>query len=72
MGRGKAIKHELVAMYIEFSCSKCEKNIRFKFKDFDLNAHVQDCETCGSHGDVTADMKCVGCGKNITLELKGW
>ena len=65
----KARKSELVSVRIY--CPKLKKNVVVKANIIDWSACDQDCEMCGSHGDVSASIKCK-CGKYHEIELKSW
>lgn len=72
-GRGKAIKHTLKNIHVEYLCSKCEKTFKTKISEYDISSQAQDCDLCGSHGSIEiVDVDCEGCGKNVSFEIRSW
>jgi len=71
-GRGKAIKHELKNIHVEYLCSKCEKTFKARISEHDISSWSQDCELCGSHGSMEIDVDCEGCGKHVSFEIRSW
>lgn len=52
------------------TCGKCNKEFE---SDVDsLSSMSQDCDLCGSRGDISFYDKCPNCGYWIDQELKGW
>ena len=52
-------------------CSKLEQNVIVKAENISWSACDQECDLCGSHGDIKADFRCA-CGRRHKLELHSW
>ena len=37
-----------------------------------ISAFSQECDTCGSHGDVSVMYTCPDCGQHHDHEIKSW
>jgi transposase len=41
--------------------------------DIGFSARSDECELCGSHGDVTVEVRrCPNCGKSHDIEVESW
>ena len=44
----------------------------YDFKDITMSATEEDCELCGSHGNIEMEFKCKDCGKHHAMKIKEW
>jgi len=72
MARGKKIEFTLESITVKFHCSKCDKSHRVKVDEFAFNHWSSPCELCGSHGELSVDVKCPGCGTSRSIEISGY
>jgi len=73
MARGKKIEFTLKKVFIEFHCSKCDKDFKVEVNDMgDFYFGVFPCELCGSHGEFMIDLECPGCGNTREIEIRSW
>jgi hypothetical protein len=74
----KKEKHEVYGVYIKFKCPNDiidrteESSIEVKLSEYSISSRTQECEICGSHGDVTIEYKCPICGETHKYELSSW
>ena len=71
MARKKKIEFTLSKILIEFVCSQCGKQTA-EVSVHDFSAHDDECELCGSHGDITVDVRCPECKTYGEIELQSW
>ena len=50
-------------------CPKLKKHVTLK--EFSFSATNGDCDTCGSHGDVTLTVTCL-CGRFHDIQVNSW
>jgi Zn finger protein HypA/HybF involved in hydrogenase expression len=72
MARGRKIEFKLGRIWIEFNCNKCEKWHKVEVDVNDFSHWEAECELCGSHGGLSVDVKCPGCGYTREIELRSW
>ena len=53
-------------------CAKCEGEVILKREDLGFYGHADECEMCGSHGEVTVSFNCPDCGKYNSVEVASW
>lgn len=53
-------------------CGICKKEVSLAYDDVYFYGSSQECELCGSHGDVTMDATCPECDKTIEVEVACW
>jgi hypothetical protein len=56
---------------VRIYCPKLDQNVTINVKNIMAHGRSDDCEMCGSHGDVSIDVKCK-CGKRHDIELHSW
>ncbi len=61
---------ELNSMNVTFTCSEAGKQTVY-VSEHDFMSLNQECELCGSHGNITVDVKCA-CGETHSIEIKSW
>lgn len=71
MARKKKVEFILSKIKLEFVCSTCGK-VECEVSVNDFSAIDQECEICGSHGDITVSVNCPVCKNHSTIELQGW
>lgn len=52
-------------------CPTLEKDVAVARGDMCFSATDSECETCGSHGDITFSFDCE-CGNNHKVEINSW
>lgn len=55
---------------IVYFCDELKKEILIR--DFDITASSQECDICGSHGDITLYVFNCECGKSHDIEIRSW
>lgn len=55
---------------ITIYCDVLKKNV--VVKDYHISSTSSECETCGSHGDVTLNVYKCECGKSHDIEINSW
>lgn len=55
---------------VNIECPTCGI-VEIPLENIYFSGTSQDCEVCGSHGEVTLITKCI-CGEHIEIELSGW
>jgi transposase len=73
MGKAKVkIEHELLGIFLKVKCSKNGEAFEIEVSENDLYASSQECEICGSHGEVTVTYTCPVCGEIHDFQIKSW
>jgi len=72
MVRGKKIEFTLKKIFIEFHCSKCDKDQKVEVDEYAFSFGESPCELCGSHGNLSVDVKCPDCKNLRGLDIKSW
>ena len=57
---------------LHLTCTGCDETIIVKADDVIWYAHAQECDICGSHGEMQADITCNNCGHDIHWEIDTW
>ena len=66
-------KHTVKGIFIEFIChEKNDTKFLVEISEYDISATSQECECCGSHGDVSVSFKCPGCGNHHEHTIRSW
>ena len=67
----KELKIELKSL--KYFCPNLEKDIDVNISSCSFSSSSQECDICGSHGDITLyiDNACE-CGKFHDLEIRSW
>ena len=68
----KKITHEFIELLVKAKCSKTGKEFTVSVGQWDIYSHEQECEICGSHGEMTVDIHCPECGQTHSHVLKSW
>lgn len=59
----------------KYYCSYLDKNIEVEIDNKDLHNYLSssdsECDLCGSHGDITLEVKCE-CGYYHYFEISSW
>jgi len=66
------ITHEFIELLVKAKCSKTGKEFTVPVGIWDIYASEQECELCGSHGEMTVDIHCPECGQTHSHTLKSW
>jgi len=64
--------HEFLGLFIKVICPVKNEEVTIQLTEYDIMATNQECELCGSHGDITVDFKCPLCGESHSHEIRGW
>ena len=74
MGKKKQQKplHEIIGIFLKAKCPVTGKEFELKLSEHDIRSHSQECEICGSHGDMTIDYTCPECKEFHEYEIKSW
>lgn len=57
---------------ISFTCASCSKAVRVTMDNISWDSKDQDCEICGSHGNVNMCVACPSCNYFFDVELSSW
>lgn len=68
----KSTPHIAEGIYIKVTCPKISKEILIKISKDDFNYSDQECEICGSHGEISIDYKCSECGEFHEYKINSW
>jgi hypothetical protein len=65
---------EITSITINFTCNDTVQShtINSNELDYCLHSGESECEMCGSHGNVSIDVKCENCNKIHEITLKDW
>lgn len=55
---------------LEVTCGKC--GFIFPADMINVSSSSQDCELCGSHGEIDVDVECLGCHRMIMIKVREW
>lgn len=72
MAKIKKVPHIVEGIYIKVTCPKTSKEVLVKISEYDFNHSDQECELCGSHGEISVDYKCMECGESHEYEIRSW
>jgi ribosomal protein S27E len=64
--------HEVLGFFIKVKCPVTGKEVDIKLSEYDISSTSQECEICGSHGDVTVNFKCTECNETHEHEIRSW
>jgi len=68
----KKKKHEFLGLTLKVKCPKDDSEVTIELSEHDIRSTSQECDMCGSHGDITIDFECPVCGEFHEHELKSW
>jgi hypothetical protein len=72
MAKKKAkAKRKAEVKAISIYCPNKKRIVSVPLVNLSWNAHADECEICGTHGDVSVDVSCP-CGKSHEIELSSW
>lgn len=71
-GRPKKLAHDFLGLFLKVKCPAVGTEVTIKLSEHDFYASEQDCEICGSHGEIKVNYKCTACGQDHEHEIQGW
>lgn len=72
MAKQKSHKHEGIIIYIKYTCPVTHKEIELPIGSHDISASEQECELCGSHGEISISFHCPECGEFHEHQIRTW
>ena len=71
MAKNKKLEHKILGVFIKVICPISMHENIIEISN-DVTANSQECEICGSHGDVSVMYTCPDCGQWHDHEIKSW
>jgi len=72
--KGDSMSKEATLTAVTITCPKDGKAYQVRADGYEIEwyASENECECCGSHGEVSMTFTCSGCGKDHSIELRSW
>jgi DnaJ-class molecular chaperone len=56
-----------------YHCTRTGEEVKVEFEPYDFEASEQECETCGSHGEIVVTInKCPSCELPHRITIREW
>jgi hypothetical protein len=68
----KKSTHTVHGLFLKVTCPKTSKEVMIEISVYDIMHSEQECEICGSHGEISVDFKCPECGEFHEHEIRKW
>ena len=68
----KKPKHEMIGLFLKVKCPIKDTEVMIELRGDEVTASEQECEICGSHGEVSVFFQCPECKEYHDIELRSW
>jgi primosomal protein N' len=55
-----------------FECPHCKVKFDLSSDKVEFYHHDDQCDLCGSHGEISIDTNCTECKKGFEVEISSW
>lgn len=66
------VKDESKVVGIVYFCDILKKEVIYRDVDGSLSSYSQECDLCGSHGEITLYVTDCECGEYHDIKIKSW